>query len=255
MGSVLLIDAGNTRLKWQLRPLWQVEEKSSVLAHGVQSYSVGGWERDWTLPDGPAAIWVGSVASAAVNQRIVDWCGAQSFSAPTFVATAREALGLRVAYQDVTRLGVDRYLAMIGARQRARGATCVVDIGTALTLDAIDARGMHIGGLIAPGPGTMVQSLLRGTSGIRDASRSIPADMFAKDTAEAVTGGACFAVAALIDRFVATATARFGGDATTFVTGGGQGTVESLVSVEMTSAPDLVFDGLMALCMARRPSL
>lgn len=250
MSSVLLIDAGNTRLKWQLRRRFQTVGERDVIAQGIQRYDAGAWDSDWQLPDGPSSTWVGSVAGDTVNQRIADWCASQRFSAPVFVRTARESLGLRVAYRDVTRLGVDRFLAMVGARQHAAGALCVIDVGTAMTLDAVDARGMHVGGLIAPGPGTMVQSLLRGTSGIQDASRDMPTDMFAKDTSEAVTGGACFAAAALVDRFVTHSATRFGEVPEAFVAGGGRRVVQSLVSAALIDAPDLVFDGLMALSMA-----
>lgn len=253
MGSVLLVDAGNTRLKWQLRRRWQVAGESDVVAQGVQRYETGGWDTNWQLPDGPSSVWVGSVAGEAVNERIARWCSGQAFPAPVFVETARESLGLRVSYRDVSRLGVDRFLAMLGARQHARGALCVIDVGTAMTLDAVDARGMHVGGLIAPGPGTMVQSLLRGTSGIHDASREVPKDMFAKDTAEAVTGGACFAAAALVDRFVDTAALRFGDVPDSFIAGGGRRVLQSLIRAKLIDAPDLVFDGLMALSMAGSP--
>ncbi|MEO1573721.1 MAG: type III pantothenate kinase [Pseudomonadota bacterium] len=253
MGSVLLVDAGNTRLKWQLRRRWQAAGETDVLAHGAQRYEADTWNGDWDLPDGPSSVWVGSVAGETVNQHITDWCAGQSFPAPVFVATARESLGLRVAYRDVGRLGVDRFLAMLGARQHASGPFCVLDVGTAMTLDAVDARGMHVGGLIAPGPATMVQSLLRGTSGIRDASREVPRDMFAKDTSEAVTGGACYASAALIDQFVQAAATRFGESPDVFIAGGGRKILRPLIAAALTEAPDLVFDGLMALSMSGAP--
>ena len=254
VGSVLLIDAGNTRLKWQLRQRWQTAGDSDVIAQGIRRYDRDAWDSDWQLPDGPSSVWVGSVAGEAVDARIRKWCESQRFGKPLFVKTSREALGLRVAYRDVSRLGVDRFLAMIGARQRARRPLCVIDVGTAMTLDAIDARGMHVGGLIAPGPGTMVQSLLRGTSGIDDASSDMPDDMFARDTAKAVTGGACFAAAALIDRFADAATRRFGEEPRLFLAGGGRGVIQALTTSQLTEAPDLVFDGLMALSMTGQPA-
>lgn len=250
MSSVLLIDAGNTRIKWQLRSRFQSAGDDGAVAQGNFRHDAANWAEQWQLPDAPSAVWVGSVAGDAVNAHIATWCAGQSFRAPVFVQSQREALGLRVAYRDVSRLGVDRFLAMLGARQRAPGPYCVIDVGTAMTLDAVDVRGMHAGGLIAPGPQAMVRALLRDTAGIRDASDTLPTSEFARDTAEAVTGGACFAAAALLDRFVTAASTRFGEKVSVYLAGGARRIVARLAQCETEDAPELVFDGLMALSLA-----
>jgi type III pantothenate kinase len=245
MSERLLIDAGNTRLKWRL------ERGVEVVDRGALDYADrDSWRKNWMVGGQPASIWVGSVAGEAIDRDIAAWAASNGFGAPTFVAVAREQLGLRVAYRDTARLGVDRYLAMLGARTRFTDALCVCDVGTALTLDAVDARGMHKGGLIAPGPVTMVNSILSGTAGINDASKETPASPFARDTADAVTGGARFACAALVDRFVAEAATLFGADVTLVLAGGDRERVAPHLRTLYEDAPDVVFDGLRALADA-----
>lgn len=238
----LLIDAGNTRLKWRCM------DNASEVSRAAVRYADQG--EDWTdaLPDmAPESIWVGSVAGGRIDGQVTEWAHAHQQPTPVFVSVEREALGLRVGYRSLSRLGVDRYLAMLGARVGYDGALCVVDIGTAMTLDAVDARGLHKGGLIAPGPQTMIRSLLNHTANIGDASDSPPATPFARDTAEAVSGGACFAAAALIDRFVRATSSSLGAPVTLLLAGGGRGQVLPLLESPGSEAPDLVFDGLLAL--------
>lgn len=247
MSERLLIDAGNTRIKWRL------ERGVDLVDHGVLVYAeVRNWLEDWRVGGEPRSIWVGSVADASVDRHIAVWANANGFAAPTFVEVEQERLGLRVGYRDVSRLGVDRYLAMIGARAKMRTPFCICDVGTALTLDAVDARGMHKGGLIAPGPVTMINSILTGTARIRDASAEYSGGPFARDTGDAVTAGAVYACAALVDRFVNEASTTFGAEATLILTGGARGRVAPHLRTLFKERPDLVFDGLRGLAEAAR---
>lgn len=238
----LLIDAGNTRVKWRTL------DGATEVSRGAVRYDDD--MDDWrsALPNFQAdAVWVGSVAGERIDTLIAQWASKINAPAPEFVVVEREVLGLRVAYRTLSRLGVDRYLAMLGARADHDGALCIVDIGTAMTLDAVDARGMHKGGLIAPGPRTMMRSLLSGTANIGDVSDSPPTQPFARDTADAVTGGACYAAAALVDRFARAASSLLDAPVTLLLTGGGCGVVRPLLETTCEESPDLVFDGLLAL--------
>lgn len=242
MSERLLVDAGNTRLKWRLERGVELVDRGTLVYADVHN-----WLEDWVVAGEPGSIWVGSVADASVDRNITVWANANGFESPAFVQVERERLGLRVGYRDTSRLGVDRYLAMLGARAKNRGAFCVCDVGTALTLDAVDARGMHRGGLIAPGPVTMVKSILTGTARIRDASDDIDGGPFARDTGDAVAGGARYACAALVDRFVEEAATAFGGDVTLIIAGGDRGRVTPHLRTLYKEAPDIVFDGLRGL--------
>ena len=86
--------------------------------------------------------------STAQYQEILD---PQLKEAPRFVTTAHAQFGVRCAYADPARLGVDRWVAVLAAYHAAHGAACVLDAGTAVTFDAVAADGRHLGGLIFPG--------------------------------------------------------------------------------------------------------
>src|SRR6185437_3966355 len=136
-------------------------------------------------------------------------------------------------------LGVDRFLGVIAAHHLAgsRGA-CVVNAGTAVTLDLVDGRGVHRGGAILPGPRLMIEGLLQRTAGIarraRGASRGTgssrgasragrrAASLFARDTAAAIEQGAAHAVAGAVERAIAASRRQLGGAAPLVIlTGGG----------------------------------
>ena len=113
------------------------------------------------------------------------------------------------------------------AHALARGRPALVaNIGTALTLDAVTAGGRHLGGAIAPGPATMIASLLAGTHGIRRRARGASGRatgsraLFARNTARALESGANHAAAALIDRAVHSARAALGARPLLILTGG-----------------------------------
>ena len=120
-----------------------------------------------------------------------------------FVTAAPEYQGLTNGYLDPSLLGADRWLALIGAWTKARSALCVVDAGTAVKVDGVDATGRHLGGLIVPGIYMMREALMNKTSDIADAAmNSTPslAGVLANNTIGAVSRGAVFALAGMADR-------------------------------------------------------
>jgi type III pantothenate kinase len=135
-------------------------------------------------------------------------------------------------------------------------AALVVNIGTALTIDLLDARGRHRGGAIAPGPTTMIASLLQGTSGIRRRARgSAPAAaasrrsraLFATDTARGLQAGASYASAALVDRAVTEARRDLGVTPRVLLTGGAAAAIGPYLETTVRMVPDLVLHGLAVL--------
>ncbi len=245
--SRLVIDFGNTRLKWRLG------DAETLVARGALRHRDD--PRCWAhfeLPANaaPEQVWVGSVASSAENDNLRRWCRDHGYPAPRFVQVAKTCLGLTVAYDETEKLGVDRWLALLGARASVDGAVCGADAGTAITLDAADASGRHLGGLIAPGPETMARSLLRGTARIGEAARDAVDSPFAADTGDAVRAGALYANAALIERFARETEARLNGAATLFLTGGARHDIAPLLRVAARDEPDLVLHGLLALADA-----
>lgn len=244
--TALLIDIGNTRIKWA-RLAGRRLGRARAAAHA-----------DWGMRefirlfrDGQRfdRIIVASVAGPELNRALSQSAAHTGGPAPEFVSTMRRACGVTVAYLEPWRLGVDRFMAMIAAHDRfARHATCVVGVGTAMTIDLLGADGRHWGGAIIPAPTLMVESLLKGTNGIRrrahGGARGKGPALFARSTRAALEQGARFAAAAAVDRAVAEARAVIGRTPRVILTGGGAQNLQPLIQAESILAPDLVLQGL-----------
>jgi len=250
--TTLLVDIGNTRIKW------------ARLVRGRLGRQRAAAHAGWTAPDferalapalrGVAAVLAVSVAGTRVDRRFARAVRAVIGVAPRFVASTRRACGVTNGYREVWRLGADRWVAAIGGyahpARRAR-AVCVVDVGTATTIDLVDVAGRHRGGAIIPGPALMVESLLRETGGIRRRAgghgpRSAKS-LFARSTREALEAGALHAVAAAIDRARLEARAITGAAPLLLLTGGAASEVHPYVGAAHSVIPDLVLRGLAAL--------
>ena len=197
-----------------------------------------------------AATVAGDASAAALTEAARIAAGVE----PRFVATAREAAGVRNGYADPSLLGVDRWLAVIGADHRIRGACVVADIGTAATIDVVAADGRHRGGFfIVPGPASMVASLrpAPATSAPRHES-SGPASGSASggyNTRDAMEQGCRLAVAALIELSVEEGCGG-GGPPALLLTGGAAADVQPYLRCPVESMPDLVLRGLAVLAGA-----
>jgi type III pantothenate kinase len=119
-------------------------------------------------------------------------------------------------------------------------------VGTALTLDLVDAKGRHLGGAIVPAPSLMKHSLLAKTNGIRRRARGVPSagGFFARNTHAAIEQGARYAAAAVIDRAVVEARKVLGRVPLVLVTGGGAPAIRGLIRARHVLVPDLVLQGL-----------
>jgi type III pantothenate kinase len=143
---------------------------------------------------------------------------------------------------------VDRFLALLGARARARQAWLVVSVGTALTIDLLDADGRHYGGLIAPSPTLMRTSLAQ-------RAPHLPVDGgaildFAADTADALASGAILSARALIARSQHAAKKRLEVAPTLLIAGGGADALLEGWRIRFERAPDLVLEGLSVYALA-----
>jgi type III pantothenate kinase len=250
--AVLLIDAGNTRIKWA-RCVRGRLQRSQAAAHGA-----------WRAPQfarlfagGPLerAIVV-SVAGARVRTALRQ--AARGAGVPlTFLKVARSGGGVRVGYLEPWRLGVDRFAALVGAHQLfGKLPVLIAGIGTALTLDLLTRTGAHVGGAIIPSPALMVETLLTRTQGIRRRSRGgrrAALGPFGRSTRDAIVEGARYAAAAAIDRAVLEAAAIVGRRPLVVLTGGGAAEVRALLTSHCVTVPDLTLLGLAALLVRQRP--
>lgn len=284
--SALLVDIGNTRIKWAL---WRAGRLGRQHAEVYAGWSSEDFARNVFAPRGArrtpvpasARIIVASVAGEAVLRRLT--AGAhrarramrspRSVSDPRIpaleqITTARRAAGVVTRYREPWRLGVDRFLGVIAAHRLAgsRGA-CVINAGTAVTIDLVDGQGVHRGGAILPAPVLMIESLLRRTAGIarradtrRDARATIRAvgskhgdarvgsrfaSLLARDTATAIERGAASAVAGAIELAIAESSRELEGAAPLVIlTGGGAAAIRRHVRSPCVEVPDLVLKGI-----------
>ena len=249
--NVLLIDIGNTRIKWARFDGRRLGRTRAAVhsGWGGEDYArrvIGSGKR-------LERIVVASVAGERVNRSVVLAARRAGAPAPAFVTSQRHGGGVTVGYIEPWRLGVDRYVAVIGAHHLSkRRPVIVVGVGTAMTIDLVDGTGQHRGGAIIPAPTLMVDTLLKNTNGIRRRARGGTgggSGLFGRSTRTALLQGSRYAAAALIDRAVAEARASLKGEVPLVIlTGGGAPSVHPLVHSTCTSVPDLVLQGLAVFC-------
>jgi type III pantothenate kinase len=247
---VLLVDAGNTRIKWVRVTDGRIGRRHAAVHAGL---TATGYARRLFGARVPERMLVASVAGARVNRPLAAAARRAGVKAE-FVRVPKRGGGLTVGYREPWRLGVDRFVAAVGAVDLLRGAAvCVVGIGTAMTIDLINSDGRHRGGVIIPAPTLLVQTLLARTHGIRSRAQGGAeggGSLFGRSTRDAIVQGSRFAAAALIDRAVEEGAALLGRRPLVVLTGGGAAAVRPLVRSLSVGVPDLVLRGLGVLARA-----
>lgn len=237
---ILLLDLGNTRLKFALCD-------GGVFTHR----GAFGWDADiahelaslWATWPRPVRVVGASVVDGARETAVAVAAGNAFGCHPEWVRTPAEACGVRNAYAEPGRLGVDRFLALVDAWDAGRAPCVLASVGTALTLDALDAEGRHLGGWIAPGPLLMQQSVLGATVQVRPDHAGAVRDL-ADNTADGLASGCWQASAALVDRFVRRAAAQLGGSPSITLGGGDAELLAPLLEHSVSIVPDAVLRGL-----------
>ena len=236
--TILLVDAGNTRVKWALADT--AAAPGQWLAHGAVLHAdMATLGAAWRALDARCAL-VSNVAGAALRDQLT------ALLAPlpiTWFASRPMLAGVTNGYRDPSQLGCDRFAAAIGAQARDPGKKLVVaTCGTATTIDAIDADGVFIGGMIAPGLALMAGALAKNTAQLPQAQPGAarpPA--FADNTMDAIVSGCINAQAGAIERAVA----AHGADLC-IVSGGAATYIAPALSISHTVRENLVLTGLHA---------
>lgn len=234
-----LFDLGNTRLK--LAPL-SPEGLGALAAH---PHGAAGLDPAWTsaLPPRMDVAWVASVGAAALRAELLQALVPRA-ARVVEVRVAREMGGVRIGYAEPARLGVDRALALVGARARTQDWALVVGVGTALTVDLLDAEGRHHGGAIAASP-TLAREALHARAPQLPLAGGSAGD-FADDTADALATGCLGAALGLVERSARMAAECAGRPPALLVHGGGAGELLDRLDGAM-HAPALVMEGLARL--------
>jgi len=237
----LLLDLGNTRMKWAL-----MLQPDGWLAQGALDWQEGFAAQLESALNGlptPEMIVAASVVDAARESQVAEVVSRRFAHAPIWLRTPASACGVRNAYAEPHRLGVDRFLAMVAAHADGYAPCVVASAGTALTLDALAADGRHLGGLIAPGPLLMQRSLIDATVRVRPERPGEILDL-ADNTADAVMSGCWQSAAALIERFVLRVAPRLGQSPTLILGGGDAARLQPLLALPAQMTRDGVLRGL-----------
>lgn len=238
-GIMLQFDLGNSRVKWRAL------RGDQQFARGAGA-DVLDTQPDWRLlSPPPSQVLVASVASTALEQMLAASVRQCFGVTPWFARSSAQVAGLRSSYSEPGRLGVDRWLAMLAARERRRERLCVVDAGSALTIDLVAADGRHEGGYILPGATLMERALLQDTQRVRF-SEAVSASLApGSSTASCVHNGIALAEAGAVKLALERAGAP---RPELFLTGGGAAALRhTLAPLPLQWCPDLVFEGLALL--------
>jgi type III pantothenate kinase len=256
--TVLLIDQGNTRLKWVLAHNGEIDEESG--GHG-DLYVLG--EAIRSMPEfRPGSVTISSVAGLDKAQQLADFCRTHWRITVRFLESKAEQGGVRNAYDEPASLGVDRWLAIVGAVHRFGTPVVIWDLGTATTLDAVDEQGLHLGGLIFPGPETMLEALRQntklpvprkmeavraaGTFDLPAGDRPVrPGVSPGRNTAECIGQGVLASQLGALNQFLRNAALQMERQPGLVVTGGAAGPVLSLIEFDCIHDPWLVFRGML----------
>ncbi|MGZ7459297.1 pantothenate kinase [Pseudomonas sp. Ma2-10] len=245
---ILELDCGNSFIKWR------------VLDAGVRRVvGEGVVDSDLALLESLQALKgltlkfcrLVSVRTAEETSALISLL-TEAFGVSVVCATpSREMSGVRNGYEEFERLGLDRWLAMLGGFQLASGACLVLDFGTAVTADFISRDGEHLGGFICPGIPLMRNQLRTHTRRIRygdiAAERALESLVPGRTTVEAVERGCSLMLRGFVLTQLELARSYWGDDFAVFLTGGDAGLVSEIVP-EARVVPDLVFVGLAVAC-------
>ncbi|TBU72128.1 pantothenate kinase [Pseudomonas daroniae] len=250
---ILELDCGNSFIKWRVLPR---QDDARVVAGGV----VGSDEEllGALISRFPGELFTCRLVSVRTEDEtrlLVDALKARFGIDCMIAAPAKELAGVSNGYDEYQRLGLDRWLAVVGAYSLERRACLVLDLGTAITSDFINAAGNHLGGFICPGMPLMRNQLRTHTRRIRYddavAERAQHSLTPGRSTAEAVERGCLLMLRGFVDTQLELARQQCGDDVTVFLTGG-----DAVLAAEWVPAarvvPDLVFIGLAIACPLAR---
>ncbi len=248
---ILLLDIGNTRIKWGCLIAGEFQSGGAQLRGegDVASMVAAVQARHYC----PLRVVVSNVADDAYREQLCSVVSDTWGCQVEVAATQAAAFGVVNGYDEPHRLGVDRWLALIAARQLCDGALCLVDCGTALTVDLLTGEGVHLGGMIVPGVSLLQATLVKNTEGLHVIS-GWQADsevcFMARNTVDAMSAGACYSSVALIDRAFADAQQSLGEGVSLVLTGGDASMLRPHLQCEGVFEPDLVLKGVAMIAGA-----
>jgi type III pantothenate kinase len=238
---MLTVDIGNSGIKWGI---WQEDQLVLAEENVYKKASIKSVLDDvFSGAPNQEEVWVSCVAGEEVEQVLTEWMQQKWSVEPVFLRTRAELGGVQNMYPEPSDHGVDRWAALLGAKKLYDDPVCIIDVGTAVTVDLMDENGVHRGGRIMPGLDMMRTSLLQHTEGIKAVEGDCPG--FAITTADAVTSGTLHMLQAGLIEVCASAKERLGETMKVIITGGMAEKMLPLLNLpDMRHEPHLVLHGL-----------
>lgn len=233
----ILIDMGNTRLKWALLQAGQLGNRYTLVNRQIDRPEL---IKSWKPIAQPQRLALACVSSSALLELVLSvavelWPTIEIIT----VKSQANAFGVNNAYLQPEKLGVDRWLALIASRRHYSVPACIIDCGTAITVDLMDADGKHQGGLISPGLMLMRQTLAHGTQALPFNEAVYPFGL-ARFTEAAIYNGTLSAAIGLIEHVLSTQA----NDSQLILTGGDAEIIAEHLTIQPIIDNDLVLRGL-----------
>ena len=237
----LLIDIGNTHLKWG------TDSKEGFVFGGecdsqpelIESLFAKPWAR---LK--PEHLFVSCVGNETIRLQIFSFAKSTWRIQAESLVSPRQGCGITNAYARPERLGSDRWAAMVAAYEQTKGPVCVVDSGTAVTLDVVNGQGMHLGGLILPGYGLMQACLQKGTRLEFNTARTEAGPLvLGQSTGHCIQQGTAVAISSMVNAMFEKLTREMTG-ISLILTGGDADLLQNQLDHAATIEPYLILQGL-----------
>ena len=247
--KALLLDVGNTRIKWGVLHRGAISRTGHIAQRKIREQGLAVLTS--RLPHDVDAVLASNVAGTSFATRLSGVIGMHCDCDVHFARSERESCGIRNAYRQPRRMGVDRWVAMIGAWAEFESAAVIVDAGTAVTIDVLDSDGQHLGGQIFPGVALMTGALAAETSDLpappaRVSTAAAGLDIFGDSTAKAIRHGCWSAVIGAVDRAITTLRSN-AYEPDVVLTGGDASRMLTALGTEALHRPNLVLQGLARL--------
>ena len=239
MENRLLIDAGNSRIKWGVH-----DGRGWAVRGAVPTAEANELGAAWGALEGVKHATASNVAGVLVAEDLQRAYRERGIGL-TIIRSQAQQLGVTNGYRDPSQLGADRWAALIAAHHAEKGHKVVVTAGTALTIDALAADGRFLGGLIVPGAALMRRSLDRGTAGLKLATGEF-AD-FPRSTADAIASGSIDACIGAIARIASRMQSHGSPPALIILSGGAAQEIAPHLPMAHAFHENLVLDGLVLI--------
>ena len=234
------LDIGNSYIKW-LSGDSDVNRMNSIpFVTGDEAVLLS---KHWKNEPVPERIIVASVAAKSIIDTVAAVCERLWSIKPEYLTVQKEFCGIVIVYDDVDKLGIDRWLALVAGFNRHKTNLCIADCGSAVTVDVVSASGRHQGGYIIPGIDMMKHALIFNTEKISISEEVQCTESLGRSTEECIHNGTQLAIAAFIDRVVTRSLDQYQGNLKCIMTGGGAEPIMKLMTTNFIYEPNLVLSG------------